>query len=128
MNRIQVRIAVPVLSFALSFTLVGLLSAKSETVRMTITGTDFPRPVEITDISILTRFNIWSGPGNFGMENGVNVPVVHDGSILWSQGVVSDPPKELPLYELSFYGQFPEERIMYVFTYRYDPTAKKGYL
>ena len=37
------------------------------------------------------------GPGNFKVENGFRIPIVQDGSILWPQGVVSDPPKGLPI-------------------------------
>ena len=128
MNRTQKQIAIPALSFVLSLTGAGRLLAKSETVKMTITGSDLSKTIEITDKSILTRFNIWSGPGNSRIENGVKTPIVNDGSILWSQGVVSNPPKGLPQYEVSFYGLFPEERIMHVLIYEYDPTAKKGYI
>ena len=128
MKRTQKQIAILTLGFVSSLTFAGHLSAKSETVKMTITGSDLPKTIEITDKSILTRFNIWSGPGNFRVENGVKTPIINDGSILWSQAVVSDPPKGLQQYEVSFYGMFPEERIMYVLRYKYDPIATKGYV
>jgi hypothetical protein len=57
------QIAILVLSFVLSLTLAGPLLAKSETVKMTITGTNLPKPIEITDRSILSNLNIWIGPG-----------------------------------------------------------------
>jgi hypothetical protein len=116
------------LSFVLGAGFAAILSAKSETVKMTITGRELPKPVEITDKSILAAFNIWSGPGNFKIENGVRTPIVNDGSILWSLGAVPEPPKGMPHYDVSFYGQFPEERLMYVLKYLYDPSEKKGYV
>jgi hypothetical protein len=89
-------------------------------VKITVTGVDLSTPITITDESILAGFNIWSGPGNY--------PIVRDGSVLWSKGYVSERPKRLPRYEVSFYGTFPDERVMYVVMYEYDPAARKGYL
>jgi hypothetical protein len=122
------RIVIPVLSLVLGAGFAAILSAKPETVKMTITGSELPKPVEITDQSILAALNIWSGPGNFKIENGVRAPIVNDGSILWSLGAVPEPPKGLPHYDVSFYGEFPEERLMYVLKYLYDPSEKKGYV
>jgi len=122
------RLAVCVFTLVLSLAFAKPILAKLETVRVTITGSDLPMPLEITDKSSLTGFNIWSGPGNFKIENGVKIPIVHDGSIMWSQGTVPEPPKGLPQHEISFYGGSPEERIIYVMIYEYDPTSKKGYI
>ena len=128
MNRSKMRIAA--VEIGLMWSLIGArpILAKLELVRVTITGAALPAPVEITDQLALRGFNIWSGPGNFKIEGGLRIPIVRDGSILWSQGIVSEPPKELPKYELTFYGGLPEERIMYVFRYVYDSIARKGYV
>jgi hypothetical protein len=128
MIRLKTQIAAVALGYVLGLTLVGSLSAKSETVKITITGEGLSKPVEITDRSILASINIWSGPGNFKIDGGARIPIVHDGSILWSQGMVADPPKGLAKYEVSFYGTFPEERLMYVLVYEYDSTTMKGYV
>ena len=122
------RILIPMLCLAFGAGFASIISAKSETVKMTITGRELPKAVEITDESILAAFNIWSGPGNFKIDNGVLSPLVSDGSILWSQGAVPEPPKGLPQYEVSFHGRFPEERLMYVLQYLYDPSEKTGYV
>jgi len=114
----------PALSLLLNLALAGLLSAKSETVRMTITGCNLPKVVEVSDRSILSGLNIWIGPGT--SINGV--PDTRDGFAMWSGGAVVEPSKGLPRCEVSLYGRFPEERAMYVFTYLYDPAAKKGYV
>jgi hypothetical protein len=123
------RIVIPLLSLVLGAGFAAILSAKAETVKMTITGSELPQPVEITDKSILAAFKIWSGPGNFKIENGVRTPILGDGSILWSLGAVPEPPKGLPHYDVSFYGQLSEEATpMYVLKYLYDASEKKGYV
>jgi hypothetical protein len=47
---------------------------------------------------------------------------------MWSEGAVPEPSEGTPQYEISLYGKFPEERLMYVFIFQYDQTAKKGYV
>lgn len=44
-------------------------------------------PVTTTERSVLKPVNIWSGPGNFRVEDGVSIPIVNDGSIMWSKGL-----------------------------------------
>lgn len=128
MYRMPKMIALGALSLVLSLTVAGPLAAKSETVKMTITAPDLPKPIEVTDTSILRRLNVWSGPGNFSVDNGVKIPAMYDGSILWSLGVVPDAPKGLAQYEVSLYGRMPQERVIYMFRYQYDPKEKKGYI
>src|SRR6516164_1068358 len=48
--------------------------------------------------------------------------------VMWSEGAVPEPSEGTPQYEISLYGKFPEERLMYVFIFQYDQTAKKGYV
>jgi hypothetical protein len=44
------------------------LSAKGDTVRITITGGDLTARIEITDPAVASRFEIWSGPGTSSNE------------------------------------------------------------
>jgi hypothetical protein len=113
--------------FVLSLLLVGAipasLSAKGKTVRITIKGTDLKTPVEITDSSILANFNVWTGPGTSSSES--------KGLIIdWSQGTISSPPKGLPLYQVFFYEDFGnhKEKPVYVVSYEYDPSTRRGYV
>ena len=78
------RVTSLLLSLLWSLTLAGTLSAKSETVKMTIAGGDLARPVEVTESWILAKVNIWVGPGN--TLNGV--PDTRDGFVMWSEGSV----------------------------------------
>ena len=122
MNHFLKQIAVS--SFAIA--LAGLLCAKTQVMAVTISGGELPKPIEITEPNVIRSFDIWSGPGNFKIENGVRIPIVQDGSILWSQGIVSEPPKGLSDYEISFNGSSPGEHL-YVLLYRYDPAVHFGY-
>jgi hypothetical protein len=114
-------------SLAMGLVSAGLLWAKAPVGAVTISGGGLPKLIEITESDAIKSFNIWSGPGNFKIENGVRTPIVRDGSILWSHGIVSDPPKGPPEYEISFNGSSPEQRL-YVLLYRYDPSAHFGYV
>jgi hypothetical protein len=114
-------------SLAIGLVSASLLCAKAPILAVTISGGGLPKPIEITESAVIESFNIWSGPGNFKIENGVRTPIVRDGSILWSQGIVSDRPKGPPEYEISFNGSSPEHRL-YVLLYRYDPSAHFGYV
>src|SRR5579883_1339410 len=94
---------------ALTLTFSSSLPAKVEIARMTIDG-GTGSPVEITDRSILSKLNLWPGPGN--TINGV--PDTHDGFAVWSKGPVPTPRQDFPRYEISFYGSPPQQRLMYV--------------
>ncbi len=73
-------IAMAALGLVLTLILSGPLSAKSKTVRMTITGSDLGRPVEVADPSVLAKLDIWVGPGT--TINGV--PDTRNGFVMWS--------------------------------------------
>jgi len=113
---------------AIGSLVMGLvLCAKAPVGIVAISGGGLPNTIEITDSNAIKTFSIWSGPGNFKIENGVRTPIVHDGAILWSQGIVSDPPQGPPDYEISFNASSPEERL-YVLRYRYDRSTRLGYV
>jgi hypothetical protein len=37
-------------------------------------------------------------------------------------------PRGLQRYEVSFYAKFPDEKLVYVVLYEYDPAAERGYI
>jgi hypothetical protein len=47
--------------------------------------------------------------------------------IEWSQGA-TERRNGLPRYEVSFYAKLPNERLVYVVLYEYDPAAERGYI
>lgn len=95
------------------------LSAKGETVRITISGDDLAAPIEITDLALAARLQVWSGPGCSSNEaQGLIVD--------WSRGVVV-PPKGVRSYEVSFVTT-RRSPSTYVVRYAIDPSTNEGYV
>jgi hypothetical protein len=46
----------------------------------------------------------------------------------WSQGALTEPAKGLQRYEVSVYAKLPNERLIYVVLYEYDPATEHGYI
>jgi hypothetical protein len=100
--------------------------AKGQTVKITIKGADLKTPVEITDPQVLTNFQVWSGPGTSSSSPGFD-PNASGFIVDWSQAA-AEPPKGLQRYEVSFYAKMPNERLIYVVFYEYDPSTEQGYI
>jgi hypothetical protein len=95
------------------------LSAKGETVRVTISGADLSAPIVIGDPEAVARFQVWAGPGTSGNEpQALNVD--------WSRGAV-DRPEGLLIYEVSF-ATTREDRGTYMVRYALDPSTNQGYV
>jgi hypothetical protein len=95
------------------------LSAKGDTIRITITGGDLRAPIELTDPAIVSRYPVWSGPGTSSNEaQGLNVD--------WSRGV-AEPPKVVQIYEVSFVTTRRDPGT-YVVRYAIDPSTNQGYV
>ena len=117
------RLFTSVFSLLLLIGIPASLSAKGRTVRIIIRGTDLKTPIEITDPTVLANFNVWTGPGTSSNES--------KGFIVdWSRGVIPAPPKGLRLYEVFFCADFGshEEKPVYVVSYEFDPSTRRGYL
>jgi hypothetical protein len=109
------------LSFFLTISIPAPLFAKADTIKITISGTGLRTPIEITDPKILTNFRVWTGPGTSSNEA--------KGFIVdWSQGPVAERPKTVRRYQVSFYAKLPNERLIYVVFYEYDPSTEPGYI
>jgi hypothetical protein len=83
--------------------------------------------VEITDPKTLARFNVWAGPGSSWSGGKPPRDWVDTLIIDWSQAV-TEPPKGLQRYQVSLYAKLPNERLIYVVFYDYDPAAEHGYI
>jgi hypothetical protein len=103
------------------------LSAKGNTVKITIKGAGITTPLEITDPKI-REFHVWAGPGAAETEGFI---------IEWSKGVVAQPPTGLQHCEVSFYSgcqsnesdcRAPEPHLVYVVSYAYNPSTEQGYI
>jgi hypothetical protein len=114
-----------VLMIFLSFAIPARVFAKADISRITIKGADLKTPIEITDPKTLANFDVWSGPGTSWTGGS---PKEADRFIIdWSQGV-TEPPKGLQRYEVLFYAKMPNERLVYVVFYEYDPATEHGYI
>jgi len=109
------------------FSVPATLWAKGPTTKIIIKGADLAQPIEIKDSNTLHSLRIWGGPG-FTING---VPDTQTSLAIWSRGSVAEPSKELTEYEIAIYAKHydePEERIVYVVSYRYDSGSKQGYI
>jgi len=103
------------------------LFAKAETSKIVIKGADLSAPIEITDRKTLTNFIIWTGPGTGCEGVGCQKPSTESFIVDWSQ-TAADHPSGLHRYQGSFYAKMPDERLIYVVFYEYDPATEHGYV
>jgi hypothetical protein len=104
------------------------LFAKAHTCKITISGADLKAPIVITEPGVLENFNVWSGVGTSSTSGGVTRQGSRGFIIDWPLGSVTQRPRGLSSYEVSFYAKLPEERIIYVVRYEYDPASGKGFV
>jgi hypothetical protein len=117
--------------------LSAVVSAKGDTTRITIAGANLASAVEITDLDIARRFQVWSGPGTMVCIGGrANCVDGKEGFISdWPAGAVAQRPTGLAQYQVSFHviaaradGAPAAERRAYVVLYEYDPATSQGYV
>jgi hypothetical protein len=97
------------------------LLAKERTIKITIIGAGL-KPIEISDSKVLANFSVWTGPGT-------SSPGQQGFIIDWSQGPVREPASTLRKYRVAFYaGVPPNERIVYVVYYAFNPSTTPGYV
>ena len=83
--------------------------SKGETIQIDIDGADLTSPIEITDPAIVSKFNIWNGPGVSTSSYGVpNPPAYLDPNrpagrfIDWPEGIIKTRPENLDRYQVTF--------------------------
>jgi hypothetical protein len=114
-----------VLVVFLSLVIPARLFAKGDISKITIKGADLKTTIEITDFRNFkdVDVNVWAGPGVK-----INGKEQTEGFIIdWSQRV-TERPKGLQRYEVSFYAKMPNEKLVYVVLYEYDPATERGYI
>lgn len=109
--------------------------AKSEIIKIAIVGPGLTAPLEITDPTVLERFNIWNGPGvrvngqPVHLQNGLD----RLGAFIdWSQGPLATPPGGSGLYDVTFHlgGREPmrDWHRRYFVKYSFDAATEGGYI
>ena len=101
------------------------LFAKAETSKIIIRGANLSAPIEITDPKTLANFVVGTGPGT--SCTGCTKPDPESFIVNWSQAI-AERPKGLQRYEVSFYAKMPNERLVYVVFYEFDPATEHGYI
>jgi hypothetical protein len=101
------------------------LFAKAHTSKIIIKGADLNAPVEITDSKTLANFSVWTGTGTGCTPC---PPPSPDSFIVDWSAPMADHPSGLHRYEVSFYAQMPDEQLIYVVFYEYDPATEHGYV
>jgi hypothetical protein len=108
-----------------------ILLAKGPTLKITIEGAGLSSPIEITDESVLEKFQVWAGAGNYVMDPHTRkvTPVTEGFIVDWKKGPVGDkqPMMALPQYKVSFHVIHDRPR-SYVVFYAIDPATGKGYV
>jgi hypothetical protein len=99
--------------------------AKGETLSIIIKSADLKAPIEITDPHTLAMFNVWTGPGT--SWTGISPKDAERFIVDWSQAV-TERPRGLQRYEVFFYTKLPNEHVVYVVFYEYDPATQRGYV
>jgi hypothetical protein len=103
------------------------LFAKAPTLKIVIQGADLATPIEIRDRKVLANFEVWSGKGTYSNEPGFD-PSTPRFIIDWSRGPTAEPSKALPRYEILFYADRPNERLVYAVSYAFDAVTGEGYV
>ena len=115
-----------VLVLLLLLAIPTVLFAKAETSKIIIKGADLSAPIEITDPKTLANFFVWTGAGT-SCTGACSTPSTESFIVDWSQPI-ADHPSGLHRYEVSFYAKMPDERLIYVVFYEYDPATEHGYV
>jgi hypothetical protein len=101
------------------------LFGKAQTSKIIIKGADLSAPIKITDPKTLANFFVWTGTGTGCTP--CPPPSPQSFIVDWSQPM-ADHPSGLHRYEVSFYAKIPDERLIYVVFYEYDPATEHGYV
>jgi len=101
------------------------LFGKAQTSKIIIKGADLSAPIKITDPKTLANFFVWTGSGTGCTP--CPPPIPESFIVDWSRPM-TDHPNGLPRYEVSFYAKIPDERLVYVVFYEYDPATEHGYV
>jgi len=101
------------------------LLAKSPTLKIVIQGADLTTPIQISDAQVLANFQVLSGKGTY-----TNEPRIEEPSFIidWSQGPTAEPPQALSRYQILFYAERPNERLVYAVSYAFDAVTREGYV
>ena len=121
-----------VVSLVLPLLLSTSLIAKGVTTRIAVRDLATGTTIELTDKSVVERFNVWAGKGTYSSFNGGPPIEGSEGFIIdWPAGAVEQRPQGLRRYEVSFYVMRPRatvESLAYIVDYEFDPASRAGFV
>ena len=107
-------------------------SAKGRTIAIEIKGATLMTPITISDADIVSRFNVWNGPGvRVNGQPDYLDPDKESGRFIdWPKGTVGEHRTGLQRYEVTFRVETEEARndaaTKYVVLYEFDPQPRAG--
>ena len=94
----------PFIVIAFLVLLATTVWAKGATVKIVVRGNDLAEPVIITDDTIVSRFNIWSGPSSKSCSKGAECRTDYSGNYIdFPSGIVPEPPAGQLEFEVEFF-------------------------
>jgi hypothetical protein len=100
------------------------LIAKGPTTRIRIRDLAGVQPtITIVDPSVLSKFNVWDGPGTYSGPPGQQMEGKTGFIIDWQAGPMIAPESTLPKYEVQFFVRIHgqgDEKLAYVVQYQRD--------
>ena len=123
----MMRLFAATFSLFVALALSASLTAKGSTTKITITGSTLSEPINITDQVIVSKFQVWAGPGVMHGRGGTVTEETEGFIIDWSTGVVAEHPNGLPRYDIAFYVGSSDQSV-YVVSYEPDASSGQGYV
>jgi hypothetical protein len=116
------------LSVLVALVLSDSLRAKGPTTKITLLNySAFSAPIDITDDSVLRKFQIWAGPGVTTRRGGTTIEQTEGFIIDWSAGIVTEHPRGLLRVNVIFYAD-SSGRPVYSVSYEPDFSTGLGYV
>ena len=117
--------------------LAASVAAKGPTTRIVITDIERGTVSEITNRSVLDKFQVWAGRGTYSGVPDQQTEGTEGFIVDWPEGTVEQRPGRLRRYELRFYVAprtsaaprlGPGEELAYVVLYEHDAATERGYV
>ncbi len=119
------------LAFVAALMMPTSLAAKGPTTRITVIDLSGGASIDITDPLVVSRFNVWDGPGTFSTANGRETESMDGFIVNWRSGALNFRPTGLRRYEVKFYVRHhdqPPEQLAYTVYYERDPSSRVGFV
>jgi len=116
------------LTVLVALALSASLRAKGPTTKITLVNDSVFSPfINITDESVLRKFQVWAGPGVETRRGGATIEQTEGFIIDWSAGIITEHPRGLPHFNVIFYADSSDTPV-YSVSYEPDFSTGLGYV